>query len=212
MLKNAGSTSTLYTSDLEERVAAWAKAKIAPSRIGHVEGVVQTADTLAHRYAPDAVMQARLAGWIHDAAKHWSDEELLAFAHANGLRVSPAERTTPMLLHGAVGYELANAIFGFDDAQLKDACTYHTTGAPGMGPAAKIVYLADMIEPGRDFPGVDVLRGEAEQNLDMAVLHATDHTLRYLINKQRPADPRALLFRNELLVQGIRYPKDGKAE
>ena len=208
MLDNAGSTTTIYTPDLEERVAAWAKAKIAPNRISHVENVVQTADALARHYAPDTVMQARLAGWIHDSAKHWSDEELLAFASANGLRVSPAERATPMLLHGAVGYELANAIFGFDDGQLRDACAYHTTGAPGMGPLAKIVFLADMIEPGREFPGVNVLRSEAALDLDMAVLHATDHTLRHLIHKQRPADPRALLFRNELLAQGVRYPRE----
>lgn len=208
MLENAGSTTTIYTPELEERVEAWAKAKIAPGRMIHVEGVVQTADTLARRYAPDQVIPARLGGWIHDAAKHWSDEELLAFANANGLRVTPAERVTPMLLHGAVGYALANAIFGFDDAQLQAACAYHTTGAPGMGPLAKIVYLADMIEPGRDFPGVEVLRSEAAQNLDIAVLHATDTTLRHLINKQRPADPRALLFRNELLLQGVRYPRE----
>lgn len=208
MLDNAGSTTAVYSPELEERVKAWAKAKIAPGRIPHVEGVVETADRLACRYAPESVLQARLAGWIHDAAKHWSDEELLAFANANGLPISPAERTTPMLLHGTVGYELANAIFSFDDPQLRDACAYHTTGAPGMGPLAKIVFLADMIEPGRDFPGVDVLRSEAEQSLDMAVLHATDQTLRYLIQKQRPADPRALLFRNELLVQGVRYPRE----
>ena len=208
MLDNAGSTTTIYTPELEERVESWAKAKIAPNRISHVEGVVQTAGELASRYAPDCAIQARVAGWIHDAAKHWSDEELMAYASANGLRVSPAERMTPMLLHGAVGYELANAIFGFDDLLLRDACAYHTTGSPGMGPVAKIVFLADMIEPGRDFPGVDVLRGEAEEDLDIAVLHATDHTLRHLINKQRPADPRALLFRNELLMQGVRYARE----
>ena len=208
MLDKAASTPPLYTADLEERVAAWAKAKIAPNRITHVIGVVATADALANHYAPDATQQARLAGWIHDAAKHWSDEELLAFASANGLRVTPAERTTPMLLHGAVGYELANAIFGFDDTLLRDACAYHTTGAPGMGKLAKIVFLADMIEPERDFPGVDVLRSEANQDLDVAVLHATDHTLRHLINRQKPADPRALLFRNELLTQGIHYPQE----
>jgi predicted HD superfamily hydrolase involved in NAD metabolism len=205
MLDNTDSTTTPYNLDLEDRVANWAKSKIAPNRIAHVEGVVETAGQLAERYAPEAVMAARLAGWIHDAAKHWSESELLAYARANDIRVSAAERETPMLLHGVVGYSLANAIFGFDDPALRDACAYHTTGAPGMGLLAKIVYLADMIEPGRDFPGVGDLRLEAERDLDVAVLHATDHTLRHLINKQKPADPRALLFRNQLLAKGVRY-------
>lgn len=205
MLDNAGSATTPYNLDLEDRVATWAKSKIAPNRIPHVEGVVETAGRLAERYAPELVMAARLAGWIHDAAKHWSESELLAYARANDIRVSAAERETPMLLHGVVGYALANAIFGFDDPELRDACAYHTTGAPGMGVLAKLVYLADMIEPGRDFSGVDELRKEAERDLNVAVLHATDHTLRHLINKQKPADPRALLFRNQLLAKGVRY-------
>lgn len=205
MLDKATSQPSHYTAELDERVETWAKVKIAPNRIAHVEGVVQTADALARKYAPESVIAARLAGWIHDVAKHWSNDELLTYASAHGLRVTPAERATPSLLHGAVGYELANAIFGFDDPALREACAFHTTGAPNMGALAKIVYLADMIEPGRDFPGVDVLRQEAEANLDSAVLHAVDHTLRHLITKQRQADPRALMFRNALLAQGVHY-------
>lgn len=205
MLDQASHSSRDYSADIEERVATWARAKIAPSRLAHVEGVVVTGEKLARRYAPTSVIPARIAGWIHDAAKHWSDDDLLAYATANALRVSAAERATPMLLHGVVGYELANAIFELNDAALREACACHTTGAPGMGTLAKIVFLADMIEPGRDFPGVDVLRAEAEHDLDAAVLRSVDQTLRHLIDKQRPCDPRALEFRNELLAAGVRY-------
>jgi predicted HD superfamily hydrolase involved in NAD metabolism len=210
MATQADSRQSQYTTDLEARVEAWARQLIAPHRVGHVEGVVQTAGALARQYAPESVIPARIGGWIHDAAKHWKDDALLAYAEENGLPISDAERATPMLLHGIVGYALANEVFGFDDPALRDACAYHTTGAPGMGVLAKIVYLADMIEPGRDCPGVDVLRAEAMRDLDAAVLRAADDTLRYLIDKQRPADPRALQLRNELLLQGVRYEKSNE--
>jgi predicted HD superfamily hydrolase involved in NAD metabolism len=196
-----------YTSQLEERVEAWAKAKIEPNRITHVEGVVETADRLARLHAPDEVQRVRLAGWIHDAAKHWSGKDLLDYAESHGLPVTEAERETPMLLHGAVGYALAAEVFGFDDPSLESACAYHTTGSPDMNRTDMIVYLADMIEPSRDFPGVDVLRAEAERDLEAAMLHATDHTIRHLLDKQKLIDSRALLLHNRLISAGVRYGK-----
>jgi predicted HD superfamily hydrolase involved in NAD metabolism len=197
------------TPELEERVEAWARAKIPPNRLAHVEGVVSTVDRLAQKYAPDQVARARLAAWIHDAAKHWPDDELLDYAEAHGLPISSGERDVPMLLHGGVAYELANEIFGFDDPALRSAAAYHTTGAPGMNALDKIVFLGDLIEPGRDFPGVKELRQEAERDLDSAVLAAADQTLRHLIDKNRVIDPRAVLLRNELLEAGVRYNGSG---
>ncbi|MFO7321956.1 MAG: bis(5'-nucleosyl)-tetraphosphatase (symmetrical) YqeK [Chloroflexota bacterium] len=202
---NLNSAIATYNQELEERVAAWARAKIAPNRLGHVEGVVETCETLARRYAPDDVARARLAGWIHDAAKHWPDDDLLAYAEANHLPITEGDRAVPMLLHGIVAYALAADIFELNDPELAAACNHHTTGAPGMGTLEKIVFLADLIEPGRDFPGVEALREAAERDLDTAVLMAVDHTLRYLIDRQRVIDPRALLLRNELLLNGVRY-------
>lgn len=205
MLKNLNSSVTAYTPELEERVANWARNKIAPNRIAHVEGVVETCAALAQLYAPDDIGRARLAGWIHDAAKHWPDGDLLAYAEAHGLPVEDGDRDVPMLLHGIVAYALAADIFGLDDDELMAACAHHTTGAPGMGTLAKILFLADLIEPGRSFPGVDALRREATRDLDAAVLMAVDQTLRYLIDGQRPIDARALLLRNQLLGDGVGY-------
>lgn len=206
-MKNALHTLPTYTTDLEERVAAWAQAKIRPSRLAHVRGVVETAAALAQRYAPHEELRARLAGWIHDTAKHWSDDELLDFARSHNLPLSEGERHTPMLLHGVVGYELANAVFGLNDPALQQACRLHTTGAPGMTILDKIVYLADLIEPTRDFPGVQSLREDAERNLDEAILHATDHTLHHLLDREAYIDPRALALHNALLDAHIAHRK-----
>ncbi len=195
----------LYTSEFESQVRTWAEAQIAPTRISHVRGVVQTVDHLAQLYDPEQVSQARLAGWIHDCAKHLPDDELLQWATVYNLPVTDTERQVPDLLHGAVGYALANKVFGFDDPQLLTACAYHTTGAPDMNTLDKIVMLGDLIEPGRDFDGVMRLRKLAEQDLDQAVLLSLDHTLGHLLQQFRLIDPRPVLLRNQLLLAGIRY-------
>lgn len=209
-MNNPTHSAQPYTPVIEERVEVWALAKIPPKRHAHVRGVVATAAELARRYAPDDEIRARLAGWIHDSAKHWSDDELMEFALSRGIELTEGERDVPMLLHGVVGYELANDVFGFDDAQLRSACALHTTGAPGMTTLDKIVFLADLIEPGRDFPGVDALRREAARNLDSAVLHSLDHTIRYLLDKGKLIDPRAFQLRNALLRTGVKY--EGSSE
>ncbi len=196
--------TTTYPPEFEDEVRRWVEALIPPERLEHVRGVVQTADELAARYAPNEVLRARLAGWIHDAAKAHSDAALLDYALRHDLPITPTERLVPMLLHGAVGYALAAERFGLDDPALREACALHTTGAAGMSTLARIVFLADLIEPSRDFKGVDDLRAEAARDLDAAVLGAACQTIAYLVRRQRLIDPRAVALYNELLAAGVR--------
>lgn len=191
----------------EPDVREWAISLLDPARLAHVRGVVETATALAERYAPEERVRVRLAGWIHDVAKGWDDAALLAYAAAHDLPVTPAERQVPMLLHGAVGYDLARARFGLRDDSLRHACALHTTGAPGMDAAAMIVYLADLIEPTRGYEGVKALRREAVRGLEPAVLRAADTLIKHLIRHQRLIDPRGLALRNALLAQGVRYSR-----
>ncbi len=204
-MTEAADLTVHYTDELEDRIASWARAKIEPKRITHVRGVVDTVENLALLYAPDDVRRARLAGWIHDVAKHWSNDELLDFAESHRLPISYTERQVPSLLHGAVGYALANDVFSLDDPVLRDACANHTTGAPNMETLDKIVFLGDLIEPGRSFPGITPIREEAQLDLDAAVLRAVDFTIAHLIDKHKIIEPRAILLHNQLLASGSYY-------
>jgi len=194
-----------YTPELELAVHQWVETLLPPDRLSHVIGVANTAGTLAARYAPQEEARARLAGWLHDAAKTWNDAALLTYAGEHGLPVSLTERLVPMLLHGAVGCALAEERFGLDDPALRDACALHTTGAPGMSLLAKILFVADMIEPERTFSGVDDLRAEALRDLDATVLGAASFKLRHLIRRQRLIDPRTIALYNALLTAGVRW-------
>lgn len=195
----------MYDESFEKDVKAWVKIRLKSSRYKHVKRVVKTADELAQQHASSEVMRCRLAAWLHDAAKHWSPAELLNYAESHGFDMSPSERENPMLLHGIVGYMIGAEAFGLDDPIIRSACHLHTTGGPGMSIVDKIVFLADLIEPGRDFPAVDNIRAEAGRDLDAAVLRALDHTIVYLIVRNRSIDPRPVLLRNQLIDAGVRY-------
>lgn len=187
-----------YDSAFESAVEKWSHRQQSEQRFAHTERVVHTATLLAHQWAPASVMQCRLAGWIHDSAKHFDAAALLQMAQSYGLEVTPSEAQTPQLLHGAVGYARAAEHFQFEDEQIRTACTYHTTGHPDMNLNDKIVYLADLIEPARDFPSVDLLRELAYEDIDQAVLFSAKHTMMYLLEKDRTVDPRVLLLYNQL--------------
>lgn len=196
-----------YTSEFEARVQAWAEARLKSKRIPHVRGVVETVDSMAQQYAPTERRRVRLAAWIHDAAKHLPDDELVRLAELHHLPITNSERIVPMLLHGAVGYAVAAQEFGLDDPQIQTACAYHTTGDPNMNVTDMIVFVADLIEPTRDFPGVAVLRAEAKRSLESVTLMATDFTLRHLIERGQYIDPRPVFLHNRLIQAGVTYSR-----
>lgn len=194
-----------YSAEFEQAVREWAKSRQKEKRFKHTERVVATATKLAEKWLPEAIPVCRLAGWIHDAAKELSDVELLKLAQHFHLAIREPEVDTPMLLHGAVAYALAAAEFGFESERIRTACTYHTTGSPEMTLADKIVYLADLIEPGRDFPSVDEIRHVAfKVDIDRAMLLSVVHTVRYLMQREKPIDPRVIELYNVLLKSGVR--------
>jgi predicted HD superfamily hydrolase involved in NAD metabolism len=197
----------MYTADFELQVRQWAETLLDIDRVAHVRGMLRVVTDLAERYAPDHTLRVRLAAWIHDVAKNWDDEALLRYADTRRLPVTPTERAVPMLLHGAISYELAAARFALDDPLLQSACTRHTTGAPDMSIVDKIVFVGDLIEPTRNFRGVKAVRRAAEQDLDSAVLCGVDAVLRHLIRKQRVFDPRGIALHNQLISAGVRYPR-----
>lgn len=172
--------------------------RLSPERFRHVLGVVGTSLELAGRYGVDPE-KARIAALLHDVAKEYSRERLLKAALDFGIVLSELELRATALIHAPVGAEMARREFGVDDPDILAAIRYHTTGRAGMSPLEKVVFLADYIEPGRSFPGVDEVRNAALASLDEAVLLALDQSLVYLITRGRLIHPDALAARNELL-------------
>lgn len=165
---------------------------IGRGRIVHVEGVAASAVELARRYAPDLTRRAQVAGLLHDNAKKLTGAQLIELAARFDIVPSPAECETPQLLHGAVGAALLPQRFGVDDPEIAAAVADHVTGQAQMGLLSQILYVADQIEPGRDFPGVDELRELARRDLRAATALAARKKIEYVLLKGQALEPRTV--------------------
>lgn len=151
------------------------REQLSSHRMRHTAGVWKTASELAQRYGADPA-KARLAALLHDCAKELPTTELMK-------RTQASDPILPVL-HAEVGAQLAESDYGVSDAEILQAIRLHTTGDANMTVLDKIIYLADMIEPYRDFPGVAELRRQAKVSLDDAVLLALLKSLWYIETRQ----------------------------
>lgn len=150
---------------------AWLREKayayLREERIAHVAGCESEAVMLAKRWGEDPE-SAATAGILHDITKKLDAREQLNLCDKYGIICDNAERSNPKLLHAKTGAALARELFGVSE-EICGAIRWHTTGKPDMTRFEKIMYLADYIEPTRDFPGVDALRKLSYENLDAAM-------------------------------------------
>lgn len=144
-------------------------------RIPHVLGTEQEAVRLAERYGAD-VEKARTAALLHDCTKKLEMEEQLALCRQYGLHLDELEQKTLKLLHAKTGAAVARDVFGVD-GEIYSAIWWHTTGHAHMTLLEKVIYLADYIEPNRDFPGVDQLRRACYEELDKGLLMGLEMTI-----------------------------------
>lgn len=165
-------------------------------RIPHVLGTEQEAVRLAVRYGAD-VEKARRAALLHDCTKRLSKKEQLELCRQYGIPLDDVERKAGSLLHAKTGAEEARRVFGVDD-EIYGAIRYHTTGRAHMALLEKIIYLADCIEPSRDFPGVEKLRKACYEDLDKGLLKGLEMTIGKLEAEGGPIHHAAIEARDAL--------------
>lgn len=143
-------------------------AYLSPKRIPHVQGCEWEAVRLAKRWG-ESEEDAAEAGILHDITKKLVLSEQLILSEKYGIINDTYETTNVKLLHAKTGAALARDLFNISD-RVYSAIRWHTTGKPDMTLLEKIIYMADYIEPNRDFPGVDKLRKLAYEDLDAAMV------------------------------------------
>lgn len=140
---------------------------LSPKRIPHVQGCEWEAVRLAKRWG-ESEEDAAEAGILHDITKKLVLSEQLILSEKYGIINDTYETANVKLLHAKTGAALARDLFNISD-RVYSAIRWHTTGKPDMTLLEKIIYMADYIEPNRDFPGVDKLRKLAYEDLDAAM-------------------------------------------
>lgn len=182
-----------------EKMIESVQAQMPEQRWQHTQGVMDTAIRLANKYGADP-LKAELAAILHDVAKYWPTarlEEIIRKQHM------PPELLLhdKQLWHAPVGAYVAQHEYGIEDEEILDAIRYHTSGRVHMTLLDKIVCLADYIEPGRDFPGVDRIRELAERDVNTALVAGFDSTVSFLLAKRRRVFPLTILARNSLIEE-----------
>lgn len=172
--------------------------RLSQHRFEHCLNVAAVAREMAETFAVDE-QQAYLVGLLHDYAKGISGHDLLILADENGLIEDETERKIPDILHAPVGAFLLQREQGINDREMLQAISAHTLGSLSMTSLDKIIFLADMIEPGRDFPGLDRLKCLSMRDLDQGMLYGLECTIRYCLDEGRVLHPRTIAVRNRFL-------------
>jgi nicotinate-nucleotide adenylyltransferase len=155
-----------------------AYAYLKPKRIAHVAGCENEAVMLAVYWGEDPEKAAE-AAILHDIGKKYKFEEQLQICEKYGMINDHDELENPKILHAKTGAAIARDVFGTDEA-VTGAIRWHCTGKPDMTMLEKIIWLADCIEPNRDFPGVEKLRKLSYEDIDAALASALAMSLEYI--------------------------------
>ena len=165
------------------------KRLLKPNRIAHVLGCRDTAAALARHWGADENDAAR-AGMLHDVTKALTDDLQLTLCREYGIVLGDFSKKNPKTLHALTGSLVAERIFG-ENKVVVDAICCHTTGKADMNTLEKILYVADYMEPNRDFPGVEVLRQLAYSDLDKALKTGLEMTLAMLRENGQDISPES---------------------
>ena len=162
---------------------------LKPNRVAHVLGCCRTAAELARLYGVDETDAAR-AALLHDITKALDGPLQLTLCRSYGTILDEFSQKNPKTLHALTGSLVAERIFGENEAVVS-AIRCHTTGKADMNTLEKIIYVADYMEPNRDFPGVERLRELAYRDITEALKLGLHMTLAMLKEQKREISPES---------------------
>jgi 2-amino-4-hydroxy-6-hydroxymethyldihydropteridine diphosphokinase len=134
-------------------------------------------------------------GYLHDALRDAPVAQLRA-------EVEEKFRDLPgPLLHGPAA---ARRLDGALSPALLNAIRYHTIGHPSLDRAGKALYLADFLEPGRDFEVEwrESLSARMPEELDAVLTEVVAARLQHLVDLRRQIRPETAAFWSAIVVPG----------
>ena len=177
---------------------------MSEERYRHSLGVEKEAERLARRWGEDPE-KAAIAGILHDCCKEMPLSEALQIMRRSAIMTEIDFREQPQLIHGFAAAEILGR-YGVRDKDIENAVRYHTTGRANMTLLEKILYLADYIEPSREFandPDVVRLRETVYEDLDRGLLLGLTMTVTEMEGMGNPVHHDTLDARNDLIEKGV---------
>ena len=137
------------TYDLLENIKVYVDKQLqkSPKRLRHIKGVSDTAALIASHQNVDP-LKARIAGYLHDVTKKWTNEKHLHILSDEDVHLF---KEYPFFYHGLSAAKLAQTLFNISDQDLLNSIKYHSTGRANMHPLEQVILIADMAEPNRSW-------------------------------------------------------------
>lgn len=181
-----------------EELSRFLSFLVSPKRYRHILSCCEFAKKLAKVYGIDE-RKVLLACLTHDMFRDVPVQKQLRMARVYGIALSELELKHPVLLHGKIAAEYLKRRFKIEDEEILEAIAYHTSGKAGMGPIAKIVFLADALEENRVYEEAKELRNLAESDLDEALIQTLRSKVCYAMRKEYLLLPETIEMWNWLL-------------
>lgn len=189
----------------KNKIMDYIEGRVTEKRRIHTYAVAEEAKKLAKRHGED-MEKAEIAALFHDSCRDLGIDELNGYIRRFGL--DPAYLNNANLAHSKIAACVMEEDFHIKDRDIINAVRYHTTGRADMSRLEKILYLADAIEPNRNYDGVEKLRELAYQDLDEACLYALEQSIQYVKRKGERLDEDTVKARESLIEQKTRKDND----
>lgn len=173
----------LYRAD--DKYYEFVRANVTPARLKHTAGVIYLAREYAKRLCVSE-QKAALAALLHDCAKYLNYNDYEGFDLA-AIAARYGEKSVPSpVIHQFLGAYIAKNALGVTDEEVLFAIECHTTGAPNMTTLEKIIFIADLLEPSRDYGEVDELRAAVDDNFEQGFRLCVERIHKYLKKGDEP--------------------------
>lgn len=159
-------------------------------------------ETFARAHGADP-RKARLAGMLHDLARLYPAHRLLRECEERAIPIGEFERENPIVLHAPLSARLVEELFDVRDAAVLSAIRKHTLGDGDMSPLDCVVYLADALEPGRDYDGRAETAALAMRDLRAGMRATIGSSLRYLTQRHLPLAPQTAAAMNTFALRPV---------
>ncbi len=177
--------------DIIEEVRLYTLSSLSPHRFDHSVRVAQTAALLCKQYGEDEKL-GFFAGLSHDMCKEMDKNLLIDIALEDGDKLSETEIKKPSILHGRVCEKILRKRFHINDVRVLEAVAYHTFGKKNMCNIAKIVCIADKIEPGRPYMSSSKMKNLLKLSLDELLVNVLKEIISVRRKKKDEVFPEAL--------------------
>jgi predicted HD superfamily hydrolase involved in NAD metabolism len=161
----------------KNKIIEYIEGHMSEKRRVHTYAVAEEAKKLSQRYGED-MEKAEIAALFHDFCRGIGSDELNGYVRRFGL--DPVYFDNANLAHGKIAACIMEENFHITDRDIINSVRFHTTGRADMSRLEKILYLADAIEPNRDYDGIEKIRKLAYQDLDEACLAVMEHSIQYV--------------------------------